>query len=114
MVCLTMATHNVQPFGIFGDGKRLVIAWNGHESFVIERPFLRDCTISCTRPEVGICSESDDFMVFPSPPVLDVSLTLSASEIMTYSAIPKELLTADDLTVRQLFSVIDRKLKKRA
>lgn len=101
------------PFTLFGNGKRVAVALGDHNIFVMDDPCIVDVAASLDSPHIEVFC-ADERMFMPGPTSWSLKLGLRSTAMSQYDRVPKELLAADDLTVRQLFAAIDRKLGKRA
>ncbi len=98
---------------IFGDNDRLVVATGMMGNFLLHNAVVSRVNWTLHPRMVDVTcmgSERASYMVSQDV-TLDISLV--AQEMSVLDEVPPELLSPDDLTVRQLLSCVHRKLKGR-
>lgn len=106
-----MACHLGHYGGVFADGERMVVESFDGLTVEIARPMLRDISIEShietyqDRSGYGVefCSRS---------PVVTATI-IGNSSIVSYGKMPDVSRQADELTVTELFALIEKKLKER-
>lgn len=108
MPCLTTSGGYV-----LGANGRLALVDSGRGTFLLEDATVTDWTVDVFS-ELDAFGFCDGWSHFAStPPEISAKLTLSVMKIHQVDTVPKDLRCAEDMTVRQLFAEINRKLKAR-
>ena len=100
---------------VYGDGTNLILPWSQRGCVVLQEPIIRQFTWQVDQPELRYSTRSGDSgPLLTGPPTIEASVDIVCAHADIYEQdVPDLGRRAEDLTVGELFGVINRKLDQR-